>query len=498
MSMQGETEDKEEKSTHEKVRENNGSVARLLGAIPIRVVFAMALAWVFDPMLSYRPLVPPDGILRFDNISLGLPCLACALFPNRAGRFLEARCSAPVACIAGLAGAVISVILALDSTGDASLSLVALSAIALFCITLFQGYVLILAFCRIAYLGMMKSLVAFTIWLASAGFLMLLLPLAQSLFSSYAQGYFASSLISSAIPVLVFRLIHKKKQERSERVNRSATNKNIPYNLLIVQFVILVVIKGLGVLITTSVASDFKSMTSCGFLIAGVGILVFLRLRRKLIDLKWLYNVALFLVELSILLLSLSMTEASYASGMLMGCAYTVFAVFCFTIYSNMCLRYRIDPIRLSALAFSCENIASALGVLLSPMLLQNGAMRTTALVALSMTIAVVFLFLFSDTGYRTGWNSERGKNSTEKIIEHYYSMPSVCSALARQYDLSTREEDILLLLLQKKSGPVIAKELYISPSTVKSHTRNIYRKLDVHSREELLALVEAPSRGRG
>ena len=261
---------------------------------------------------------------------------------------------------------------------------------------------------------------------------------------------------------------------------------------------ILVVIKGLGVLITTSVASDFKSMTSCGFLIAGVGILVFLRLRRKLIDLKWLYNVALFLVELSILLLSLSMTEASYASGMLMGCAYTVFAVFCFTIYSNMCLRYRIDPIRLSALAFSCENIASALGVLLSPMLLQNGAMRTTALVALSMTIAVVFLFLFSDTGYRTGWNSERGKNSTEKIIEHYYSMPSVCSALARQYDLSTREEDILLLLLQKKSGPVIAKELYISPSTVKSHTRNIYRKLDVHSREELLALVEAPSRGRG
>ena len=131
-------------------------------------------------------------------------------------------------------------------------------------------------------------------------------------------------------------------------------------------------------------------------------------------------------------------------------------------------------------------------------MLLQNGAMRTTALVALSMTIAVVFLFLFSDTGYRTGWNSERGKNSTEKIIEHYYSMPSICSALARQYDLSTREEDILLLLLQKKSGPVIAKELYISPSTVKSHTRNIYRKLDVHSREELLALVEAPSRGRG
>ena len=35
-----------------------------------------------------------------------------------------------------------------------------------------------------------------------------------------------------------------------------------------------------------------------------------------------------------------------------------------------------------------------------------------------------------------------------------------------------------------------IAKILFISENTVKDHTKNIYRKLEVHSRFELAALV--------
>lgn len=493
LDVQEVAEDKKNNGAKTQGQKPAGSILQSLRAIPLGTVLALTLAWVFDMTLSFRPLVPADSIFRFDNMALGLLCLICALFPGRARRFIDARCSGAVACLSGLIGACIALVLALDGTDGTALSMVVLSAIALVSMTFFQGYIFIFAFCKIAYLGMMKSLVAFTVWLASVGLLMFALSFAYNLLYPAACAYIISILVNIAIPVVVYLLIRRKGPVGQTRAARSGADRNIPYNLLVVQFVILVVIKALSVFMAPSIAPDFKSVAACGFLVAGVGILVFLRLRKKLIDLKWFYNIALFLVELSILLLSLKTPDASYASSALMGCAYTVLAVFCFTIYANVCLRYRIDPVRLSALAFGCESVASALGVLSSPILLKDDATQATALVALSMVIAVVFLFLFSDADYRTGWSSEKSKKSTEKIVEYYYSMPSVCSALARQYDLSAREEDILLLLLQKKSGPVIAQELYISPSTVKSHTRNIYKKLDIHSREELLALIESP-----
>ncbi len=52
---------------------------------------------------------------------------------------------------------------------------------------------------------------------------------------------------------------------------------------------------------------------------------------------------------------------------------------------------------------------------------------------------------------------------------------------------LTGRESDVLALLQQRRSNPQIAVELHISVETVRTHARNIYRKLGVASRRELL-----------
>jgi DNA-binding CsgD family transcriptional regulator len=54
---------------------------------------------------------------------------------------------------------------------------------------------------------------------------------------------------------------------------------------------------------------------------------------------------------------------------------------------------------------------------------------------------------------------------------------------------LSKQEQVVLDLLLQNKSNKDIAKHLFLSVSTVKSHTNNIYKKLQVQSREEAKSL---------
>jgi LuxR family maltose regulon positive regulatory protein len=53
---------------------------------------------------------------------------------------------------------------------------------------------------------------------------------------------------------------------------------------------------------------------------------------------------------------------------------------------------------------------------------------------------------------------------------------------------LSEREIEVLLLIAAGFSNQVIADKLFISLNTVRTHTKNIYTKLDVHSRTQAIA----------
>jgi LuxR family maltose regulon positive regulatory protein len=50
---------------------------------------------------------------------------------------------------------------------------------------------------------------------------------------------------------------------------------------------------------------------------------------------------------------------------------------------------------------------------------------------------------------------------------------------------LSERELDVLRLLGSDLGGPAIARELFISLNTLRTHTKNVYAKLGVASRRE-------------
>ena len=64
----------------------------------------------------------------------------------------------------------------------------------------------------------------------------------------------------------------------------------------------------------------------------------------------------------------------------------------------------------------------------------------------------------------------------------------------ADAYGLTNRERDIFALFAEGRSAPYIAEMLVLSENTVKTHLRHAYAKMDVHSRQELLDLIEETS----
>jgi DNA-binding CsgD family transcriptional regulator len=71
-------------------------------------------------------------------------------------------------------------------------------------------------------------------------------------------------------------------------------------------------------------------------------------------------------------------------------------------------------------------------------------------------------------------------------------AMETLPEAFLSKYGITDREREIILKVVQGKSNADIASELFISLATVKTHLHNIYRKIDVDSRYDLLARVRS------
>lgn len=72
------------------------------------------------------------------------------------------------------------------------------------------------------------------------------------------------------------------------------------------------------------------------------------------------------------------------------------------------------------------------------------------------------------------------------KVLEYFQQKTAV--NVDEQYRLTKREKEILQLLIDGLSYKEIAAKCFISPETLNTHIKNIYQKLNVHSRAQLAA----------
>jgi len=76
--------------------------------------------------------------------------------------------------------------------------------------------------------------------------------------------------------------------------------------------------------------------------------------------------------------------------------------------------------------------------------------------------------------------DATQGDKPPKELPQNY------CHQFTEEYKLTEREYDILKLICEGLSNEEIAKKLFISKNTVKTHIRNIYDKLNVKNRREI------------
>lgn len=76
--------------------------------------------------------------------------------------------------------------------------------------------------------------------------------------------------------------------------------------------------------------------------------------------------------------------------------------------------------------------------------------------------------------------NENNNKQNKERIDSKIIS-------LSNEHNLTIREKEVFILIIKSLNNQQIAGKLFISINTVKYHTRNIYEKLDVKKRGDLI-----------
>lgn len=234
---------------------------------------------------------------------------------------------------------------------------------------------------------------------------------------------------------------------------------------------------------------DLGIHSGVGCVAAAAFVYGYVCLKRDLFHLSIVCRIACPLMLLSLAPLGAVLPWGASVSGFCALCGYTLMLIAVMVVLSNLTYQYGFNAVWLFGIERAARLLSVQSGLTVTAVFSgsTHGYLLFCVLVAL-MIIVATLLFL-SERHLATPWGTVL-RTLEGKSYESRSRIGAKCNELGELYGLTDRESEILLLLVQGKKQGQIAGELYIAGSTVKTHIKHIYQKLDVHSRKDLAQLV--------
>lgn len=239
-------------------------------------------------------------------------------------------------------------------------------------------------------------------------------------------------------------------------------------------------------------ASSFGPHSAFGTLF--MGILLFVMIHRQGRDFQFatLYRFALPLMTGAFLVLPAFGWFNAQVSDFCAMASYTAFSVLIMMLMASMSYRYGISALWLFGIERGVRAAVSLVGRQASEGIMSlSGGSDAYGLVIGSITVAMVVvgtvLFMSEkDFFARWGVSFKDDEPEPDESVDHLEERAR-SEEIAQRYGLSPREVEVAQLLAAGKTGPQVQSELFISKDTVKTHVKHIYRKMGIHSRDELI-----------
>jgi len=174
------------------------------------------------------------------------------------------------------------------------------------------------------------------------------------------------------------------------------------------------------------------------------------------------------------------------------------FEIMGWTITSDFCYRSNMSNYRIIGLGRGTIVLGILMGVLAGYYVENYLVVNFENMVSLSFLMAFVLVITYTTTF--TNRDMERIVQDEDEAIlsdspvqepPRPLSFEEKTLLLAEEYNISDRAVDVLLLLARGRSADRIGQELYMSKGTVNTYMRSLYQITGVHSRQELLDLIE-------
>ena len=211
-----------------------------------------------------------------------------------------------------------------------------------------------------------------------------------------------------------------------------------------------------------------------------------------------LFAVAALLVVAGLLAVPVASLDSGAVANGLLYAGNSCFSILSWAVLASLCARNPSGAL----FVLACGGIASGLGTFVGADLghLVNLLLAVRSDAASAVTgAAVLLLFGYVLVGLRGFSIAETIRGVVPAVpVSPAPAAPSRddlfaqrCRELAEKDGLTAREREVMELLAHGRDSRHIQEALTLSYNTVKTHVKRIYRKLDVHSQQELIDLIE-------
>lgn len=224
--------------------------------------------------------------------------------------------------------------------------------------------------------------------------------------------------------------------------------------------------------------------------IVGV-VLVFLLKHGPVIRFGQLFEIALLCCLLVFVVLSYT-EDTSMLALTLMNIPHNVITAFLWPLLIDLENRREHPPLTVIAAGWGISYLSVGIGRSLSAYVITASSLPPKFVIVLVFFLVSSVLFIFNKYANYGTFSSYSQEEEREKAGIDYSEIEETCRVLGQEHGLTKREIEIVQLIAKGRSRGYIASSLVISENTVKGHTRNAYGKLGIHSKQELLTLIES------